>query len=685
MGELPSVCVIGAGVSGLTACKALADFGVPHTCFEASDEVGGNWYFQNPNGVSSAYRSLHIDISKPSISFRDFPMPDRYPDYPHHTHIFEWLRDYADAFGLRERIRFNTRVQRAERGAERRLADHARRRRRENFDALLVCNGHHWDPRYPDFPGTFDGPQIHSHDYIDPSNPLDLYGKRVLVVGIGNSAVDIVSELARKTVSDTVFLSTRSGAYVVPKYIFGKPADQVVKTNPRIPSACSGGSAACCHGSSPGAWRTSGCRRPTTTSSTPTRPSPASCSDAWAPATRWPRATSPSCSATACASPTARVEQVDAIVYATGYNVSFPFFDPDFLSAPDNVLPLYKRMLKPGLDDLAFIGLGQPIPTIFPFSELQSKLAARWLSGDWAPPPAGRDGSGDPSRRGVPHRPLHEQAPPHDAARVVRLRSTSCNTRSIPAGQARARAGAPTGRATAGRAAALERRGARRRERGRPSTAAACAAPACTCAGEGDALRRRGRAPALRRARPRLRRHRRLGAPALRRALRRRRDRRARVRLPALRRKRRRAPAAAVDTPPARGLCRGDRVRALAAGRRSRARSSCGAPPTPAGTWSRWPSPTDVSPPSISQVPGMDGLVTLLNLARYAGPRPGRKARARRDARPRRLAARPAAGDDPRRRSAGERRRDDHPRRRAGLPRDRRPLVAQRGGRRGSF
>src|SRR5207253_270254 len=83
----------------LTACKSLDDYGVPHTCFEASDDVGGNWYFQNPNGVSSAYRSLHIDISKPSISFRDFPMPDHYPDYPHHTHIFEWLRDYADAFG----------------------------------------------------------------------------------------------------------------------------------------------------------------------------------------------------------------------------------------------------------------------------------------------------------------------------------------------------------------------------------------------------------------------------------------------------------------------------------------------------------------------------------------------------------------------------------------------------------
>src|ERR1700751_355637 len=138
VGEEPRVCVIGAGVSGLTACKALADFGVPNTWFEASDEVGGNWYFQNPNGVSSAYRSLHIDISKPSISFRDFPMPDRYPDYPHHSHIFVWLRDYADAFSLRERIRFNSPVARAERGRDGgwqiTLADTSQ----QAFDALLV-------------------------------------------------------------------------------------------------------------------------------------------------------------------------------------------------------------------------------------------------------------------------------------------------------------------------------------------------------------------------------------------------------------------------------------------------------------------------------------------------------------------------------------------------------------------
>jgi cation diffusion facilitator CzcD-associated flavoprotein CzcO len=456
MRELPNVCVIGAGVSGLTACKALGDFGVPHTCFEASDEVGGNWYFQNPNGVSSAYRSLHIDISKPSISFRDFPMPERYPDYPHHTHIFEWLRDYADAFGLRERIRFNTRVARAERGPEGGWAITLEDGARADFDALLVCNGHHWDPRHPDFPGTFDGPQIHSHAYIDPSDPLELKGKRVLVVGIGNSAVDIVSELARKTVADTVFLSTRSGAYVIPKYIFGKPADQVVKTNPRIPVGLQRRLGAVLPRVFSGRMEDFGLptpnhrfldAHPTVSSELLGR---LGAGDAVA------KGDVAELLGDRVRFADGSVEAVDAIIYATGYNVSFPFFDPDFLAAPENRLPLYKRMLKPGLDDLAFIGLGQPIPTIFPFSELQSKLAARWLSGDWAPPaPAEMD---EEIRRDEAFHTGHfTDKPRHTMQLEWYAFQHELLTRSIPAGRERARAGAPTGLASAGRAAALAR------------------------------------------------------------------------------------------------------------------------------------------------------------------------------------------------------------------------------------
>jgi cation diffusion facilitator CzcD-associated flavoprotein CzcO len=455
MGELPSVCVIGAGVSGLTACKALADFGVPHTCFEASDEVGGNWYFENPNGTSSAYRSLHIDISKPSISFRDFPMPDRYPDYPHHTHIFEWLRDYADAFALRDRIHFNTRVRRAERGSAGGWQITLEDGEEHSFDALLVCNGHHWDPRFPDFPGSFDGPQIHSHDYIDPSTPLDLYGKRVLVVGIGNSAVDIVSELGRKTVSETVFLSTRSGAYVVPKYIFGKPADQVVKTNPRVPIGLQRRLARLLPRIFSGRMEDFGLptpnhqfldAHPTVSSELLGR---LGSGDAVA------KGDVAELLGDRVRFADGSVEPVDAIVYATGYNVNFPFFNPEFLSAPENVLPLYKRMLKPGLDDLAFIGLGQPIPTIFPFSELQSKLAARWLSGNWAPP-AEAEMEAEIVRDEAFHTGHFIDKPRHTMQLEWYGFQHELLTRSIPAGQARARAGAPTGRASAGRASTLE-------------------------------------------------------------------------------------------------------------------------------------------------------------------------------------------------------------------------------------
>jgi hypothetical protein len=380
-------------------------------------------------------------------------MPERYPDYPHHTHIFEWLRDYADAFDVRRHIRFNTRVERAERAPEGGWLITLDDGTRQSFDALLVCNGHHWDPRHPDFPGSFDGAEIHSHDYIDPTDPLDLRGSRVLIVGIGNSAVDIVSELARKTVSDTVFLSTRSGAYVIPKYIFGKPADQVVKTNPRIPVGLQRRMGSILPRIFSGRMEDFGLptpdhrfldAHPTVSSELLGRlgsgdaVAKGDISELLGDRVRFADGS---------------VESVDAIIYATGYNVSFPFFDLDFVAAPENVLPLYKRMLKPGIDDLAFIGLGQPIPTIFPFAELQSTLAARWLSGDWAPP--ARD---EMEREIVSDEAFHTGHFTNKPRHTMQLEwygfEHELKTRTIPAGQRRARAGAPTGRDVAGRAPA---------------------------------------------------------------------------------------------------------------------------------------------------------------------------------------------------------------------------------------
>jgi cation diffusion facilitator CzcD-associated flavoprotein CzcO len=439
MRDRPNVCVIGAGVSGLVSIKALGDLGVTHTCFEASDDVGGNWYFRNPNGRSSAYRSLHIDTSKNAISFADFPMDKRYPDFPHHTEIHRFLREYSDRFGLRERIRFGTRVQRAERlpgGGWRIVTDGGDE---QQFDALLVCNGHHWDPSYPTFAGEFDGDTLHSHHYIDPTEPLDLRDKRVLVVGIGNSGVDIVSELSRKGVAERVLISTRSGAWVMPKYIFGRPIDQVVRTIPWLSLTLQRRVARLLPRLVSGRMEDFGLpapnhnfleAHPTVSSELLLRLG----------------------SGDAIAKPDVEellgdrvrfadgsVEPVDAIIFATGYKISFPFFDPGFISAPGNVLPLYKRMFKPGIDDLAFVGLGQAIPTIFPFAECQSKLAAQWLAGDWALP-SRQDMEAEIRRDERRHVRHYSSRQRHTMQLDYYVYEHDLSKRVVPAGQARARA-----------------------------------------------------------------------------------------------------------------------------------------------------------------------------------------------------------------------------------------------------
>ena len=113
MAPLPKVCVIGAGSSGIAAAKTLHQRGFDFDCFEKSDRVGGNWVFKNRNGMSSAYRSLHINTSRERMEFADFPMPKSYPDFPHHTHIAEYFDSYVDHFGVRERITFETGVEHA--------------------------------------------------------------------------------------------------------------------------------------------------------------------------------------------------------------------------------------------------------------------------------------------------------------------------------------------------------------------------------------------------------------------------------------------------------------------------------------------------------------------------------------------------------------------------------------------
>lgn len=382
----PNVCVIGAGISGLTTSKILDDYAIPFETFESGNQVGGNWAFKNSNGHSSAYRSLHIDTSKDGLRFRDFAIADEYPDFPHHSQVRQYLEDYCAAFDLKRHIHFGTAVDHAERlpggGWEITTSDGATR----PFGALVVGNGHHWDPRLPVFPGAFSGKEIHSHYYIDPEDPLDLRGKRILVVGIGNSASDIISELSQKSNRNTVFLSTRSGAWVVPKYMLGIPVDQLLATQPRLPIKPQRYMARALPWLLSGRMQHYGLPRPNHEflEAHPTQSSELLVRLG---------------SGDAVAKPDVRaleggsvrfvddsVEQIDVIIWATGYNISFPFFDEGFLSAPDNRIDLFKRILRPGIDDLMFVGFGQAIPTLFPFVECQAGLVARYLRGTYRPP-----------------------------------------------------------------------------------------------------------------------------------------------------------------------------------------------------------------------------------------------------------------------------------------------------------
>ncbi|MFC8528082.1 flavin-containing monooxygenase [Nocardia sp. NPDC057227] len=382
----PTVAVIGAGISGLTTGKMLGDYGIPYTCFESSDRIGGNWAFGNPNGHSAAYRSLHIDTSKYQLSFRDYPMPETYPDFPHHTQIKEYLEGYADAFGLKRRIEFGNGVAHAERLPDGGWNIATQRGEQRRFDLLVVANGHHWDPRFPDFPGEFTGDAIHSHAYVDPRTPLDLYGKRILIVGIGNSAADITVELSSRAMDNEVWLSTRSGAWVVPKYLAGTPADRYYRTLPYVPlrwqrrlaqlftPVISGNPV---NYGLPAPNHKFMEAHPTQSVELPLRLGSGDVTAVGNVARLDGRTVH---------FEDGQAKDFDVIIYCTGYNITFPFFDPEFLSAPGNKIQLYKRIFKPGLDDLAFVGFAQPFPTLFPFVECQARLVAAFAAGHYRPP-----------------------------------------------------------------------------------------------------------------------------------------------------------------------------------------------------------------------------------------------------------------------------------------------------------
>lgn len=210
--------VIGAGPHGLSALKNLRAFGIDAHGYERASDLGGNWNYGAP--TSRVYESTHLISTKPFTQFPDFPMPDAYPDYPSHWQVHRYFRSYAEHFGLLDHIDFDTEVVRVEPRDGRweiTLADGTG----ATYDGVVVANGHNWWPKIPEYPGTFTGEVIHSADY--KSSDV-LRGKRVLVVGAGNTGCDVAVESAQNAKS--TLHSTRRGYYYNPKYAFGRPSDQ---------------------------------------------------------------------------------------------------------------------------------------------------------------------------------------------------------------------------------------------------------------------------------------------------------------------------------------------------------------------------------------------------------------------------------------------------------------------------
>jgi cation diffusion facilitator CzcD-associated flavoprotein CzcO len=258
------VCIVGAGPAGLAAGAALKARGIPFRIVDAGPGPGGLWDISRAE--TPLYHSAHFISSRTLSGFPGFPMPDEYPDYPGHARVLEYLRSYADHHGLDEDSVYHTRVVDAKReaGAQgsgpwqvaveeagirgeeadggARSEGHERERRRPvgrggperaqwSCSALVLATGSNWHPHLPDIPGSFSGEIRHSFHYSDAD---EFRGRRVLVVGAGNSGVDIACDAAR--VADRAFLSVRRGYRFVPKYVFGTPADVFARQGPPIPA-----------------------------------------------------------------------------------------------------------------------------------------------------------------------------------------------------------------------------------------------------------------------------------------------------------------------------------------------------------------------------------------------------------------------------------------------------------------
>lgn len=376
------IAIIGAGCTGLTMIKGLLDYG--HTeivCYEQNSSIGGNWLFSRDPSHSSVIESTHIISSKLMSQFEDFPMPEHYPDYPSHQQVLDYFQAYADHFGLLPYIRFDSKVMKTElNGAKWTIVTESGDV--DTYDFLILANGHHSVPRFPELPGKFAGELIHAHSF---KNNQSFRDKRVLVIGGGNSACDCAVECGR--IAEKVSISMRRPHYIIPKFIMGKPTDLYNHKMKWIPEWLAKPLRQLSLYLQIGSYKWYGLETPdfSVTEDHPT------INSELLYYLRHGRVTARKgirmISGHTVTFEDDVEEDFDVIIAATGYKISTPFLEKTMIdySEADRV-DLYLRMFHPDYDRLIFAGLVQPQGAIWPLVEAQSKLVAHYIGGTWTLP-----------------------------------------------------------------------------------------------------------------------------------------------------------------------------------------------------------------------------------------------------------------------------------------------------------